>query len=157
MSRPLDPQKRRAQFIPKLTLGLTCLPLICLGIWESQVIQSKPIVVFQEVASIMDSDQNKYLMQTDETINSFFRNKISKEELKTNLMSIQVFWETQLSKISAKKFDPKSKIHPVVIRIKDICQFQIDYLNLAVENSDDLDKMKKSLVEKEMEWKELIK
>jgi rhomboid protease GluP len=157
MSRSLDPKKRRAQFMPKVFLGLTCLPLICMGVWKSGLIQKKPVIVFHEVANNLDTQQNQHLKNTDETINSFLRQKISQEELEKSLAEEKTFWSSQLEQISAVDFDPDSRIYPVVIRIKKVCQFQIDYLDSAIKNSADPKQMQAVLKQKEDEWKELIK
>ncbi|WDE96199.1 rhomboid family intramembrane serine protease [Lentisphaera profundi] len=156
MSRSLDPKKRKAQFIPKLLLGLICLPLICIGIWESGIIQNKPILIFHQVANTLDTEQNDHLKNSDNLVNALMTNVIGQEEFKTEMTHEKEFWNKLLDQISAVEFDQKSRVFSSVTRIKKVCVFQIDYLDTAINHSTNFKEMQVLLKQKEEEWKTLI-
>ncbi|MDD7983791.1 rhomboid family intramembrane serine protease [Lentisphaera marina] len=157
MSRSLDPKKRRAQFMPKVFLGLTCLPLICMGVWKSGLIHSKPIIVFEQLTQKIADNQDKEWINSDHLIQAYIDKVISEEEFKDEVNKEKEFWQEQLNAMTKIELDKESRFLNHYQNILARCQFQIDYRQELISRKRNKQELIFFYMQKKLEWKELIK
>ncbi|EDM25501.1 Rhomboid-like protein [Lentisphaera araneosa HTCC2155] len=156
MSRSLDPQKRTAQFIPKLILGLVCLPLICVGIWKSGLIQKKPIVTLNKISISWYDKKVLHLKGVNRHLTSFINGESTVDEMKKGIETHNVFWKHLLKQINSIEHDPKSRNYAEIIRIQKACEFQIQFQKEVLLYTDDKKKMNLFKIDKQKEWFRLL-
>ena len=81
LTRSLTPQKRQAQFMPKLAISLCVLPTIILAIWQANIIQTKPILKFQKVQHSIIENEEELLNTNQQALKQFAEGKINQKEL----------------------------------------------------------------------------
>ena len=156
MSRSLDPQKRKAQFIPKLILGLICLPLICVGIWQSGLIQKKPIVTFNKIEHAWNDEKQHHLIKVDNYIKSFINGTHTEDEMIKGIESHKIFWQSLLEQVSSVENNPAAQNYTGFFRVKKACQFQVQFHKKILLYTSDKKKMILFVKEKEHEWFNLL-
>ena len=141
LTRSLTPKKRQAQFLKKLLLSLSILPIIILSIWKAQIIQDKPIAVFTKVQESILSQEEQVLNKVNQSLQQFTQKKINQSDLKTIMVNSSDFYthiSTQLQPFIQKLPKRASYIQNLI----NYCQARsslIDLLFSSIDSGDSFD------------------
>jgi membrane associated rhomboid family serine protease len=153
MSRSLNEEKRKKAFLPKLILGLIILPAIVIGIWKSGLIQSKPALVYQKVASTLDNKQEEKINEVQKLIKSYLRKELDKAVFVARISEIQSFWTQQFNDINSVSFSQDSRVYPSVLRINSVSEYRINKLQIALDFADQPELMQREIIKLKNNWK----
>ena len=145
MSRSLNDEKRKKEFLPKLILGIIIMPLICLGVWESGIIQAKPAIKLAPIEDKLEDEGNIRINNLDALINLYFKNEITKDAFLNTLKDHQNFWTTQLKGLKSAEVPQDGVFYTRTEYLIKLSQNAFDYIQIAIDHVDDRLKMNEEL------------
>jgi membrane associated rhomboid family serine protease len=135
LTRSLTPKKRQAQFLKKLLLSLSVLPLIILVFWKSGIIQNKPIRWYSSAEDLIAKNGKNMITAMYTLVDQKKQGQIDDSQFINKLKPIFSYWEKVhelLKKCQLKQNDPISgKVSSTQTYVK----LRMDEINLRLNLS----------------------